>query len=90
MGDKFEVELANGNKKEATLITRVKPEGKDIEYIYYFIEDEEDSNNVAIYASKVVKEDNKNVMKDLENEDERQEAYKIFSETYKSLRESDK
>ena len=87
MGDKFEVELANGNKKEATLITRVKPEGKDIEYIYYFIEDEEDSNNVAIYASKVVKEDNKNVMKDLENEDERQEAYKIFSETYKSLRE---
>ena len=62
MGDKFEVELANGNKKEATLITRVKPEGKDIEYIYYFIEDEEDSNNVAIYASKVVKEDNKNVM----------------------------
>ena len=90
MGDKFEVELANGNKKEATLITRVKPEGKDIEYIYYFIEDEEDSNNVAIYASKVVKEDNKNVMKDLENEDERQEAYKIFSETYKSLREQAK
>lgn len=90
MGDKFEVELANGNKKEATLITRVKPEGKDIEYIYYFIEDEEDSNNVAIYASKVVKEDNKNVMKDLENEDERQEAYKIFSETYKSLREKGK
>ena len=73
MGDKFEVELANGNKKEATLITRVKPEGKDIEYIYYFIEDEEDSNNVAIYASKVVKEDNKNVIKDLENEDRSEE-----------------
>lgn len=29
-------------------------------------------------------------MKDLENEDERQEAYKIFSETYKSLREQGK
>ena len=69
MGNKFEVELANGNKKEATLITRVKPEGKDIEYIYYFIEDEEDSNNVAIYASKVVKEDNKNVMKYLQSLD---------------------
>ena len=69
MGDKFEIELSNGEKKEATLITRVKPEGKDIEYIYYFIEDEEDNNNVAIYASKVVKEDNNKVMKDLENED---------------------
>ena len=29
-------------------------------------------------------------MKDLESEEERQEAYKIFSETYKSLRESEK
>ena len=29
-------------------------------------------------------------MKDLESEEERQEAYKIFSETYKSLREKDK
>ena len=29
-------------------------------------------------------------MRDLENEEERQEAYKIFSETYKSLRENDK
>ena len=41
-------------------------------------------------ASKIVKEDSKEIMKDLDNEDERQEAYKIFSETYKSLRESEK
>ena len=47
-------------------------------------------NNVSIYASKIVKEDGKEIMKDLENEEERQEAYRIFSETYKSLRESDK
>lgn len=86
MGEKFEVELNNGEKKEATLITRIKSEGSTNEYIYYFIKNDND-NNVSIYASKIVIENGKNMMKNLENEEERQEAYKIFSETYKSLRE---
>ncbi len=89
MGDKFEIELKNGKKKEATLITRINAENTKNEYIYYFIKNTGD-NNVSIYASKIVKEDGKEIMKDLENEEERQEAYRIFSETYKSLRESDK
>lgn len=86
MGEKFEVELNNGEKKEATLITRIKSEGSTNEYIYYFIKNDND-NDVSIYASKIVIENGKNMMKNLENEEERQEAYKIFSETYKSLRE---
>ena len=89
MGDKFEIELKNGKKEEATLITRINAENTKNEYIYYFMKNNGD-NNVSIYASKIVKEDGKEVMKDLENEEERQEAYKIFSETYKSLRESEK
>ncbi len=89
MGDKFEIELKNGKKEEATLITRINAENAKNEYIYYFIKNTDD-NNVSIYASKIVKEDGKEIMKDLESEEERQEAYKIFSETYKSLRESEK
>lgn len=89
MGDKFEIELKNGKKEEATLITRINAENAKNEYIYYFIKNTDD-NNVSIYASKIVKEDGKEIMKDLENEEERQEAYKIFSETYKSLRKNDK
>ena len=89
MGDKFEIELKNGKKEEATLITRINAENAKNEYIYYFIKNTDD-NNVSIYASKIIKEDGKEIMKDLENEEERQEAYKIFSETYKSLRESEK
>lgn len=89
MGDKFEIELKNGKKEEATLITRINAENAENEYIYYFIKNTDD-NNVSIYASKIIKEDGKEIMKDLENEEERQEAYKIFSETYKSLRENDK
>lgn len=89
MGDKFEIELKNGKKEEATLITRINAENAKNEYIYYFIKNTDD-NNVSIYSSKIIKEDGKEIMKDLENEEERQEAYKIFSETYKSLRENDK
>lgn len=88
MGEKFEIELENGKKTEATLITRIKSENINNEYIYYFVTNDDD-NSVSIYSSKIVKEDGKNIMKDLENEDERKEAYKVFSETYKSLREKE-
>lgn len=88
MGEKFEIELESGKKTEATLITRIKSENINNEYIYYFVTNDDD-NSVSIYSSKIVKEDGKNIMKDLENEDERKEAYKVFSETYKSLREKE-
>ena len=64
MGEKFEVELNNGEKKEATLITRIKSEGSTNEYIYYFIKNDND-NDVSIYASKIVIENGKNMMKNL-------------------------
>ena len=87
-GEKFEVELIDGSKKQATLVTRIKSEEKNMEYIYYAIDDDDDNNgNASIYASKIVTENDKDVIKNLDNEDERQYAYKLFSETYKKLRE---
>ena len=87
MGEKFEIELTDGSKKEASLITRIKEEGTDIEYLYYSVEDGDNSENVSIFAAKLIVEDGKEVMKNLDNEEERQNAYKIFSETYKKIRE---
>lgn len=90
-GEKFEVEFIDGTKKEATLVTRIKSDEKNIEYVYYAIEDDTDPNgNASIYASKIVDVDGKEVMKNLDDEDERQYAYKVFSETYKKLREEKK
>ena len=90
-GKKFEVELENGEVKEATIITRIKPEDKDYEYIYYAIEDDgvnaNDEATATIYASKLIIEEDKNYVENLEDEAERQYAYKLFSETYKTLRE---
>lgn len=91
MEDKFEIELTDGTKKEATLITRIKQEGTDTEYLYYSVDDEDNSGgDVSIFASKLVIEDGKEVMKNLVDEEERQNAYKIFSETYKKIREQNK
>lgn len=91
MEDKFEIELTDGTKKEATLITRIKQEGTDTEYLYYSVNDEDNSGgDVSIFASKLVIEDGKEVMKNLVDEEERQNAYKIFSETYKKIREQNK
>ena len=87
-GEKFEIELIDGSKKQATFVTRIKSEEKAIEYIYYAIDDDDDENgNASIYASKIITENEKEVIKNLDNEDERQYAYKLFSETYKKLRE---
>ena len=87
-GEKFEIELTDGTKKEASFLARLKAEEKNTEYIYYAIDDDGDENgNVSIYASKIVKENDKEVIRNLDNEDERQYAYKLFAETYKKLRE---
>ena len=87
-GEKFEVEFVDGSKKEASLVTIIKSEEKGIEYIYYSIdEDENEEGNVSIYASKIINENGEDVVKNLDNEDERQYAYKLFSETYKKLKE---
>lgn len=87
-GEKFEIELIDGTKKEATLVTRIKSEEKNIEYVYYAIDDDDaEDGNASIYASKILRENDKDVIKNLDNEDERQYAYKLFSETYKKLRE---
>lgn len=89
-GKTFEIELENGEKKQATLITRIKPESKDCEYIYYAIEDEDNSGDEGtstIYASKIKEVDGKQIIDNLDDEEERQYAYKVFSETYKKLRD---
>ncbi len=86
MEEKFTVVLKNGKEVLATPIIRLKVEETDITYQYYSIEDDENSNSVSIIAQRVVVEDNQEVLKDLINEDERQVAYELFSETYKKIK----
>lgn len=84
MEEKFFVMLEDGRKVPATSITRLKVEGTDIIYQYYSIDDGNDS--VSILASRIVVENGQEIFKDLENEEERQVAYELFSETYKKIK----
>lgn len=87
-GETFEIELVDGTKKQATLITIIKSEEKNTEYVYYSVDDDNDEDgNASIFSSKIINEDGKEVIVNLDNEEERQYAYQLFSETYKKLRE---
>lgn len=88
MEEKFFVILEDGKRVEATPITRLKLDGTDIEYIYYSIDEE--NNEVSILASRLEVRDNEEVLVDLKDEEERQIAYELFSETYKKLKEEQK
>ena len=83
-GQKFEINIEGQGKKEATLVTIIKSEEKNIEYIYYAIDEADES--ASIYASKIVNIEGKDVIKNLDNEEERQYAYNLFSKTYKDLK----
>ncbi len=85
MDEKFFVILQDGRRVQATPITRLKLEGTDVEYLYYSID--EGKSDVAILASKIEIKDNKEVLVDLKDEEERQIAYELFSETYKKIKE---
>lgn len=83
-GEKFEVNIEGIGKTEATLVTVIKSEEKNIEYVYYSIDEEDGS--ASIYASKFVNIDGKDIIRNLDDEEERQYAYNLFSETYKKLK----
>lgn len=88
MDGKFFVVLEDGRRVKATPITRLTLEGQNIIYQYYSIDEENDE--VSILASRVEIKDGVEVLVDLENEEERQIAYELFSETYKRLKEEQK
>lgn len=88
MEEKFFVVLEDGRKVEATPITRLKLEGTDIEYLYYSIDEE--NGEVSILSSRIGVKDNEEFLIDLKDEEERQIAYELFSETYKKLKEEQK
>lgn len=91
MDEKFILTLDNGKKVPATPITRLLVDGTEIEYFYYSIEeDDSDSGDVAILASRILVEDGKEKLVDLADEEERQVAYNLFSETYKRVKQESK
>ena len=85
----FFVTDENGNKKEATVITRMHVDGTDLDYLIYSIDEEEskeeldDDRQVLIMAAKITNDENGNeILNNIEDDDEKQAVYEAFSESY--------
>lgn len=86
----FLVEDENGKEIVATVITRIKVEDTDLEYLIYSIDDEKDNRNVPdeekhviIMAARVDKNDKgEEILSNIEDEEEKQAIYDAFTESY--------
>lgn len=80
--DKFTVVNENGEESIANVVTGFSY--KDKEYIVYSIEKNETDDN--IYVSKLVKDkDGNDTISDIENDNEREEVFKVVEEILSSV-----
>lgn len=88
--DTFIVEDENGREITATTITRMQIEGTDLEYLIYYIDDENDTRDVPdeekqvkILAAKISKNEiGEEVLTNIENNEEKQAVYEAFTASY--------
>lgn len=67
----------NGNEKEAEIITVIEIDNK--EYVIYAVNKNEESDN--IFASHIIKDENgNNVIKSIENQEEKEKVFEIIKE----------
>ncbi len=94
--DTFIVEDENGKELTATIITRMKVEGTNLEYLIYSIDDENDTRDVPddekqviIMAAKILKDETgEEVLANIESQEEKQAVYEAFNESYKKAMEA--
>lgn len=86
MGE-FEINI-NGIDKIAHIVTRLELENTDIEYIYYNVDGEKNTNNdCLLFSSRIkVNEDGTEEIIEIENEEEKKIAFELFSIAFKNLK----
>ena len=79
--------------KEFETITVTNGDGKDIEYEFVFElrEDEaEESEDIDLYISKVVFEDGKEIIEDIEDEKEWNQVAKVLDDLFREQEENNR
>ena len=86
MGE-FEINI-NGIDKIAHIVTRLGLENTNIEYIYYNVDGEKNTNNdCLLFSSRIkVNEDGTEEIIEIENEEEKKIAFELFSNAFKNLK----
>lgn len=78
--------IIDGEEKNVELLTVIKIEELDLEFGYCYIKEENDTDSTQkeLYTFKVEKdEEGKDLIVPIEDEEERQLAFEIFSDYYK-------
>lgn len=93
MGDKVERETititdSNGKDVEYELVTVIENEKTNIKYLVYkdLIEDE-DSDDIDLYISRVILENGEEIIEEIEDEDEWQQVAKVLDDMFKEISE---
>lgn len=82
MGDKsFEIELEDGTRKIATVLTELKTDN-GLDYLYYSVNDDDGTDNVSIFVGRIDIIDGKECLCNLRDNEEREFAYDLFKPTY--------
>lgn len=84
----FEINI-NGVDKIAHIVTRLELENTDIEYIYYNVDGEKNTDgDYLLFASRIEnKEDGTEEIIEIENDEEKKIAFELFSRAFKGIQE---
>ena len=84
----FEINI-NGVDKIAHIVTRLELENTDIEYIYYNVDGEKNTDgDYLLFASRIENnEDGTEEIVEIENDEEKKIAFELFSRAFKGIQE---
>ena len=83
----FEINI-NGIDKIAHIVTRLELENTGIEYIYYNVDGEKNTNNdYLLFASRIkVNEDGTEEIVEIDDDEEKKIAFELFSTAFKGIK----
>lgn len=78
--------IIDGEEKVANMVTRIYANQIGLEYIYYYIKEEDDNEGTqkTLLASRInTLDDGSDEITAIESEEERELAFKLFKDSYK-------
>lgn len=86
--EKITITNSNGEDIDYELVTVIENEKTNIKYLVYKdLIDDEDSDDIDLYISRVVIEDGKEIIEEIEDEQEWQQVSKILDDMFKEINE---
>ncbi len=84
--EKITITNSNGEDIEYELVTTIENEKTNIKYLVYKdLIDDESSDDIDLYISRVIKENGEEIVEEIEDEQEWQEVAKVLDDMFKEI-----